>query len=59
MIYPGEQDTPLCSVEIAGLATYGITNAAAPQTMLMSNLDDYCIMPIPASHMVEGVFNTA
>jgi len=55
MIYPGEQDVPLGSVEMAYLVNYNFTTAAAPATMLMSNLDDYCVAPIPASHMVEGV----
>jgi len=30
IIYPGEQDTPLCSVEMGFLANYGITDNAAP-----------------------------
>lgn len=54
MLYPGEQDTPLCSVEMCYLVNYNFDASANPATMLMSNLDDYCISPIPASHMVEG-----
>jgi len=39
------------------LVNYSFDNASAPATMLMSNLDDYCISPIPASHMVEGTID--
>jgi len=54
MIFPGEQDIPLCSVELAYLPNQPIDNNASPATMLMSNFDDYCVSPIPASHMIEG-----
>lgn len=57
IIYPGEQDTPLCSVELAFWGNGHIETSAAPETMLMSNFDDYTIMPIPASHMVQGSIN--
>jgi len=54
IIYPGEQEVPLLSVEMGYLRNSNITNAAAPTTMLMSMLDDYVCMPIPASHMISG-----
>jgi len=54
IIYPGEQDIPLCSVEMAYLPNQPITDSAAPATMLLSNFDDYCVSPIPTSHMIEG-----
>jgi hypothetical protein len=54
LIFPGEQDTPLCSVELGTLTNYNFDNAAAPATMLLSMLDDYCITPIPTSHMIRG-----
>jgi len=57
MIYPGEQDVPLCGVEIAGLVNYNFSTTATPHTMLLSNLDDYCVTPIPASHMIEGHYD--
>jgi len=39
------------------LRNKAITNAANPVTMLLSMLDDYCITPIPASHMISGTVN--
>lgn len=57
IMYPGEQDTPLCSVELGYLQNYNFSNNAAPATMLLSMLDDYCVTPIPASHMIQGSVN--
>lgn len=57
IIYPGEQEVPLLSVEMGYLPNKNITNAANPTTMLMSMLDDYCLLPIPASHMISGTIN--
>lgn len=45
---------PLLSVEMGYLRNGNITNNAIPTTMLMSMLDDYVCMPIPASHMISG-----
>lgn len=57
LILPGEQEDPLCSVEMGYLPNAYISNAANPATMLLSMLDDYCVSPIPASHMIEGTVN--
>lgn len=57
IIYPGEQDTPLCSVELATSMNYAFDNQAAPATMLLSMFDDYSVVPIPASHMIRGSVN--
>jgi hypothetical protein len=39
------------------LRNYTITNAANPTNMLLSMLDDYVLLPIPASHMISGSVN--
>lgn len=44
-------------MELGYLRNKAITNAANPTTMLLSMLDDYCLTPIPASHMISGSIN--